>query len=102
MKKGIFLKILVMFRAVAFLAGFSTAAVAKKIKVGGLNDTTGATSDVGKDYAIGMSDAFKYINSQGGVNGKKIKFVWFDYGYRIPEAIIIAINGYIEVEILAV
>ena len=87
MKKSIFLKILVMFFAVAFLAGFSTAAVAKKIKVGGLMDTTGATSDVGKDYAIGMSDAFKYINSQGGVNGKKIKYVWFDYGYRIPEAI---------------
>ena len=87
MNKGIFLKILVMFLAVAFVAGFSTVAVAKKIRVGGLNDTTGATSDVGKDYAIGMADAFKYINSQGGVNGKKIKYTWFDYGYRIPEAI---------------
>ena len=50
-------------------------------------DTTGATSDVGKDYAIGMSEAWKYINSQGGVNGKKIKYTWFAYGYRIPEAI---------------
>lgn len=87
MKKGIFLKILVVFLAVAFLAGFSTVVAAKRVKVGGLMDTTGATSDVGKDYAIGMADAFKYINSQGGVNGKKIKYTWFDYGYRIPEAI---------------
>ncbi|MBU0989406.1 MAG: ABC transporter substrate-binding protein, partial [Proteobacteria bacterium] len=87
MKKNIFQKVLIPFLAVVLLAGFSTIAVAKEIKVGGLNDTTGATSDVGKDYAIGMSDAFKYINSQGGVNGKKIKYVWFDYGYRIPEAI---------------
>ncbi|MBW2353480.1 MAG: ABC transporter substrate-binding protein, partial [Deltaproteobacteria bacterium] len=87
MKKNIFAKIFVILLAVAFVAGFSTAAVAKKIRIGGIMDTTGATSDVGKDYAIGMADAFKYINSQGGVNGKKIRYVWFDYGYRIPEAI---------------
>jgi len=87
MKKGIFLKLLIPFLAVVFLVGFSTAAVAKQIRIGGLNDTTGATSDVGKDYAIGMAEAFKYINSQGGVNGTKIKYTWFDYGYRIPEAI---------------
>jgi branched-chain amino acid transport system substrate-binding protein len=87
MKKSISLKVLVVLLGVAFLAGFSTVAAAKEIKVGGIMDTTGATSDVGKDYAIGMSDAYKYINSQGGVNGKEIKFTWFDYGYRIPEAI---------------
>jgi branched-chain amino acid transport system substrate-binding protein len=73
--------------ALVFLAGFSTAAVAADIKVGGIMDTTGATSDVGKDYTIGMEDAFKYINANGGVNGKRIKYTWFDYGYRIPEAI---------------
>ena len=87
MKKGILLRLLVTFLAAAFLMGFSTTAVAKAIKIGGIADTTGATSDVGKDYAIGMAEAFKYINEQGGVNGKKIKYTWFDYGYRIPEAI---------------
>jgi len=87
MKKSICLKVLVVLLAVVFLAGFSTIATAKEIKIGGIMDTTGATSDVGKDYAIGMSDAYKYINSQGGVNGKEIKYTWFDYGYRIPEAI---------------
>ena len=87
MKKGMFTTLGVLLLAVVFLAGFSTVAAAKDIRVGGLMDCTGATSDVGKDYAIGMADAFKYINSQGGVNGKKIKYTWFDYGYRIPEAI---------------
>jgi branched-chain amino acid transport system substrate-binding protein len=87
MKKSISLKVLVVLLGVAFLAGFSTVALAAEIKIGGIMDTTGATSDVGKDYAIGMSDAFKYINSQGGINGKEIKYTWFDYGYRIPEAI---------------
>jgi len=69
------------------LFGLSDAVSAQEIKIGGIMDTTGATSDVGKDYAIGMEDAFKYINENGGVNGKPIKYTWFDYGYRIPEAI---------------
>ncbi len=81
------LKVLVPILAVALLFGFSTAAVAATVKIGGIMDTTGATSDVGKDYAIGMEEAFKYINEQGGINGKKVKYTWFDYGYRIPEAI---------------
>jgi branched-chain amino acid transport system substrate-binding protein len=87
MKKKILLRLFIPFLATAFLMGFSTVAMAKAIKIGGINDTTGATSDVGKDYALGMAEAFKYINEQGGVNGKKIKYTWFDYGYRIPEAI---------------
>ncbi len=87
MKKSILLGFIALFLAGIFLFGFSSMAVAKKIRVGGIMDTTGATSDVGKDYALGMDEAFKYINEQGGVNGKKIKYTWFDYGYRIPEAI---------------
>ena len=87
MRKGIFVKLLVPFLAVVFLMGFSATTVAKTIKIGGIMDTTGATSDVGKDYALGMAEAFKYINTKGGINGKKVKYTWFDYGYRIPEAI---------------
>jgi len=61
--------------------------IAQEIKIGGLTDCTGATSDVGKDYALGLAEAFNYVNDTGGINGKKIKYTWFDYGYRIPEAI---------------
>ncbi len=61
MKKRIFLGFLVPMVAVAFLAGFSTAALAAKIKIGGIMDTTGATSDVGKDYAIGMEEGDSLI-----------------------------------------
>jgi branched-chain amino acid transport system substrate-binding protein len=81
------LRVLVPMLAVALLFGLSTAAVAADVKIGGIMDTTGATSDVGKDYAIGMEEAFKYINDEGGINGKRVKYTWFDYGYRIPEAI---------------
>jgi len=87
MKKSILLGSIALFLTGIFLLGFSSMAVAKMIRVGGIMDTTGATSDVGKDYALGMDEAFKYINEQGGVNGNKVKYTWFDYGYRIPEAI---------------
>jgi len=59
------------------------------IKVGGLFDTTGPTSDVGVDYSKGVLDHIRYINEvEGGIRGKvKIDFVWSDYGYRIPDAL---------------
>ena len=73
--------------AVVLIMGFSSMAGAASIKVGSLNDMTGATSDVGKDYALGIAEAIHYVNDTGGINGKKIKLYQFDYGYRIPEAL---------------
>ncbi|MFH1489402.1 MAG: ABC transporter substrate-binding protein, partial [Pseudomonadota bacterium] len=87
MKKKMIWKLFTIVLSLFLLFGLSGIAAAKTIKIGGIMDTTGATSDVGKDYAIGMEEAFKYFNEKGGVNGNKIKYTWFDYGYRIPEAI---------------
>ena len=81
-------KFLVILFAVFLFAGYSQMAIAaEEVKVGALNDTTGATSDVGKDFALGISEVIHYINDQGGVNGKAVKMYQFDYGYRIPEAL---------------
>jgi len=80
-------KFLVFLLALFLIAGFSQTVGAEEIKIGALNDTTGATSDVGKDYALGISEAAHYVNDSGGVNGKEIKLYQFDYGYRIPEAL---------------
>ena len=87
MKKNIFLTVFTLWLSVILLTGLFATEVAGQIKIGGIMDTTGVTSDVGKDYALGMSDALKCINEQGGVNGRKIKYIWFDYGYRILNAI---------------
>ncbi len=80
-------KLFIWLFALFFLAGSLSMAGAAAIKIGALNDTTGATSDVGKDYALGIAEAFHYVNDNGGVNGKKIKLYQFDYGSRIPEAL---------------
>ena len=85
--KKLWPKILVFSFTMALIIGFSSMAGAATVKVGALNDVTGATSDVGKDYALGISDAIHYVNDTGGINGKKIKLYQFDYGYRIPEAL---------------
>ena len=76
---------LVMVLAIAF--ALSPGAMAQEVVIGALSDMTGATSDVGKDYALGIAEAVNYCNDNGGVNGKQIKLIQFDYGYRVPEAL---------------
>jgi len=74
--------------ALAALAGFAVAeARAQEIKVGGIFDITGITSDVGKPFAQGVRDAVQWVNENGGVNGKRINLNGSDYGYKKPEAV---------------
>lgn len=68
-------------------AAVPEAAGQVRIKLGSLNDMTGATSDVGKDIALGIREAVQYVNDTGGINGKRIQLFQYDYGYRVPEAI---------------
>jgi len=86
--KHVLSKGLIVVVVAALILSFSSfAGAAAVIKVGALNDMTGATSDVGKDYALGIAEAIHYVNDTGGINGKKIKLYQFDYGYRVPEAL---------------
>jgi branched-chain amino acid transport system substrate-binding protein len=73
--------------AAAALSAAAGGAQAQEIKVGGIFDLTGITSDVGKPYAQGVRDRVALTNASGGINGKTIKLVDADYGYKIPEAV---------------
>jgi branched-chain amino acid transport system substrate-binding protein len=73
--------------AIAALAFAGPALAQGTIKVGGIFDLTGITSDVGKPFAQGVRDAVQWTNEHGGVNGKQISLVGVDYGYKIPEAV---------------
>ena len=68
--KNVLAKVFVILLTATFVAGFSSYAGAAAIKVGALNDFTGATSDVGKDYGLGISDAINYVNDNGGKKKK--------------------------------
>lgn len=76
-----------LFRAASFALCVAASAQAQEIKVGGIFDLTGITSDVGKPYAQGVRDGVQWTNENGGINGKKIRLVDVDYGYKIPEAV---------------
>jgi len=83
-------KWMVFFGGLLLLAATSLTAqqaTGPEIKVGGIFDLTGITSDVGKSYAQGVHDAVEWMNAHGGINGKRIKLVDVDYGYKIPEAV---------------
>lgn len=73
--------------AVLTIIFFLDYAQAQEVRLGALQDTTGATSDVGKDEAMGVREAVQYYNDAGGINGKRIRLFQYDYGYRVPEAI---------------
>jgi branched-chain amino acid transport system substrate-binding protein len=62
-------------------------AFAADIKIGHLADLTGPTSSVGNPYAKAIQDYKNYINSKGGINGKKIDMPVFDYAYDKNKAI---------------
>ena len=85
--KNLWFKMSIPLLALVILMGLSMPSGAATINIGALNDMTGATSDVGKDYALGIAEAIHYVNDNGGINGKKIKLYQFDYGYRVPEAL---------------
>lgn len=78
---------LLLAAAVALCLVVAPVAMAKEIKVGGIYDITGPTSDVGKDYGTGAVAAEKFINSKGGIAGDNIKLIPNDYAYKIPEAV---------------
>jgi len=79
--------IVLAFLIIGFAVSWVFAQDAKEVKLGALQDTTGATSDVGKDEALGVREAVQYYNDTGGINGKRIRLFQYDYGYRVPEAI---------------
>jgi hypothetical protein len=81
MVKKIVLPLLILFLLC------TSAWAVEYVRLGALQDVTGATSDVGKDEALGVREAVAYVNDTGGINGKPIKLFQYDYGYRVPEAI---------------
>ena len=75
--------------AVFFQASLCAAdpATGPEIKVGGIFDLAGITCDGGKTFAGGVRDTVEWTIGIGGINGKRLKLIDVDYGYKIPEAV---------------
>jgi branched-chain amino acid transport system substrate-binding protein len=58
-----------------------------KIVVGGLFDLSGPNAAKSTPYAHGMIDATRWINADGGINGRKIDLLTDDYGHDTSRAL---------------
>ncbi len=56
------------------------------IKVGAIFDLTGATADVGTPYAEGIQGYFAWLAEQGGIDGRPVRLIYQDYGYKVDRA----------------
>ena len=62
------------------LAGSTPGVTSKTITIGGTVPITGPAALFGS-VGRGADAYFKYVNAHGGVNGRKIKYVYLDDGY---------------------
>lgn len=68
--------------------GFSTASVAKDIRVGSVINLTGPVSTFGRLNAKGLGDYIRYVNEvKGGVYGNRINLTIVDHAYKVPESV---------------
>ena len=75
--------------AVVFSGGplLNQAAAADVIKWGVLIDLSGPTSDWGKNQVKGQLDAMRWVNENGGINGKELQLIVIDDGYKVPRGV---------------
>ena len=67
------------FAIAALVAAAAPIAFAQStIKIGSILSTTGPAAFLGEDMKAGMELAIDEINSKGGINGRKIEWVFYD------------------------
>ncbi len=65
--------------------GISIVGQNKTIKWGIIQDLSSSTVDYGKQSAMGLIDAARYVNENGGINGKELELIVHDDKYLLAE-----------------
>ena len=86
-KLSIAFAITVFVLALTLGASPDNVRAAEVIKWGVLIDLSGPTSDWGKNQVKGQLDAMRWVNEHGGINGKKLKLIVIDDGYKVPRGV---------------
>lgn len=58
-----------------------------KILVGTSQSLSGPLVFPGQEEVAGMEAYMEYVNAQGGVNGRKLEWKWYDDGYKPQDAV---------------
>src|SRR4029079_9884427 len=80
MRRGVFALAAVLILVPAALAGGQPGVTASTITIGGTVPITGPAALFGS-VGRGADAYFKYVNAHGGVNGRKIKYIYRDDAY---------------------
>src|SRR6516165_2619820 len=74
--------------AVAGLQCTGNAAVGQKeVVIGGTCDRTGPTQINGVGICPGIQDYYDLVNSKGGIDGYRIKYMEIDHEYKVPQGV---------------
>src|SRR5882724_1126836 len=68
------------------LAG-GAAAQQKEVMIGGMCDRTGPTQINAFPICTAFQDYYDLINSKGGIEGYRIKFMEIDHEYKVPQGV---------------
>ncbi len=79
--------VMFIFAAALVLSCSCKSEKSGEIRVGGIFDLTGPTSETGSMYAIGVKDYIDFINEKGGINGKRVKLIMIDTAYILARDI---------------
>lgn len=83
-KVAIFVSIFIFAAIIPAYAGEVRGVTKDTIKIGFMTDMTGPAAANCLPWRDGLRDSFRYVNDQGGINGRKIKFLVEDDRYSIP------------------
>jgi branched-chain amino acid transport system substrate-binding protein len=72
--------------AASAAAAAALAAPADPIKLGAIFDRSGPTSDVGVPYSDGVQAYVAFLNSRGGLGGRKLELVAQDTSYNVARS----------------
>ncbi len=88
MKKNVFASLGLAALGILFIMSFApTAFSADEIKIGAVQPVTGRFAFAGVHINAGLEDALKMANAEGGINGKKIKYIMEDGTYKVDVAV---------------
>jgi branched-chain amino acid transport system substrate-binding protein len=73
--------------AVGLLAPAGAQAQQKQVIIGGMCDRTGPTQVNGIAICPGIADYYELVNSKGGIDGYKIKYMEIDHEYKVPAGV---------------
>jgi len=73
--------------AVAAVGAGAALAQQKQVIIGGMCDRTGPTQVNGIAICPGINDYYELVNSKGGIDGYKIKYMEIDHEYKVPAGV---------------